>query len=111
MPPSVINPLTAVGSVLSQTANCVACDGCFDLAATAVDDPPQLPVLCSPAFHCGSSATDHLPAVSVALPASTPGAHTALGQAISVPSSRALFHSGVYIGWLSTSPEATSPLQ
>src|ERR1043165_8757800 len=111
MPPCVIRPGTAAASVLSHTANWVACAMCLLLAATAVDEPPQLPVLCSPAAHCGSSAMAHLPAVSGALPDRTPGPQTALGQAIRVPSLRALFHSGVYMGWLSTSPEATKPLQ
>src|SRR3954471_13912874 len=107
MPPSVISPLTAAWSVLSQTAKSTASFWCLDLAATAVDEPPQLPVLCSPALHCGSSAMAHLPAVSGALPESTPGPQTALGQAIRVPSLRALFHSGVYIGCLSPSPAVT----
>src|SRR5690348_11657558 len=111
MPPSVMRPLTAAGSVLSQIANSVASLACLDLAATAVEEPPQLPVLCSPALHCGSSAMAHLPAVSGALPDSTPGPQTALGQAMRVPSLRALFHSGVYIGCLSMSPEATRPPQ
>src|SRR3954451_4854991 len=111
MPPSLIRPATAAGSVLSQTANFVAGAMFLDFAATAVDEPPQLPVLCSPAFHCGISAIFHLPAVSGALPESTPGPQTALGQAIRVPSLSALFHSGVYIGLLSTAPEATRPPQ
>src|SRR3954453_2562086 len=98
MPPPVIKPSTAVASVLSQMANCTAWAACLDFAATAVDDPPQLPPLCSPAAHCGSSAIDHLPLVLAALPDNTPGPHTALGQAMRVPSSSALFHSGVYIG-------------
>ena len=69
-----------------------------------MDEPPQLPVLCSPAVHCGSSAMAHLPLVSGALPASTPGAQIALGQASRVPSLSAVFHSGVYIGLLSMTP-------
>jgi hypothetical protein len=54
--------------------------------------------LFSPAVHCGIGAIAHLPLVAGALPASTPGAQIALGQASSVPSLSALFHSGVYIG-------------
>src|SRR5665811_1960857 len=49
----------------------------------------------------------HLPAVSGATPSSTPAPQTALGQARSVPSFMAAFHSGVYIGWLSTRSDFT----
>src|SRR3954451_1035264 len=102
MPPSRTRPVVASGSVLSQTANCAAAAACLEAAVTAVVEPPQLPVLFSPAVHCGSGAMAHLPLVSAALPASTPGPQIALGHARSVPSLSALFHSGVYIGLLST---------
>src|SRR5260221_12566710 len=102
MPPLVINPVVAAESVFSQMANFTAWALCLDLVETAVDEPPQLPVLLSPAVHCGSGAIAHLPLVSAALPASTPGAQIALGHAMRVPSLSALFHSGVYIGCLST---------
>src|SRR5215467_400061 len=110
MPPWVTSADVAAGSVFSQMANWAACAMCLDLAATAVDEPPQLPVLLSPGFHCGIAAMAHLPLVSAALPDSTPGPHTALGQAIRVPSLSALFHCGVYIGCLSMRPlETRSP--
>src|ERR1043166_3786431 len=107
MPPSVMSPLTAVESVFSHVANSPPAWTCFDFDDTAVDEPPQPPVTCAPGVHCGISATAHLPLVSAALPDSTPGAQVALGQAMSVPSSSALFHSGVYIGCLSITPVAT----
>src|SRR5689334_14547288 len=89
--PWVTSASTAVGSVFSQTANFAAAFWCFDLAITAVDDPPHRPVFASPALHCGSGAIAHLPLVSGAMPASTAGPQTALGQASSVPSFIALF--------------------
>src|SRR5512145_2031312 len=101
----------ASGSVLSQTANLAAAARWADKAVTAVLEPPQLPVLFSLAVHCGMGAIIHLPCVAAALPESTPGAQIALGQAISVPSFRAAFHSGVYMGWSSTAPSATRPPQ
>src|SRR5689334_4094857 len=107
MPPWVTSAAVACGSVFSQVANCTAASMCLDLAAMAVDEPPQLPVLLSPAFHCGIGAIIHLPLVSAALPDSTPGPQTALGQASRVPSLSALFHSGVYIGCLSMTPVLT----
>src|SRR5262245_64614331 len=104
MPPSLTRPAVASGSVLSQTANCAAASLCLDPFVTPVVEPPQLPVLFSPAFHCGSGAIAHLPLVLAALPVSTPGPQTALGQAMYVPSLSALFHSGVYIGLPATTP-------
>src|SRR4051795_5261638 len=78
---------------------------------TAVDEPPQKPVACSPAFHCGSGAIAHLPFVSGAMPSSTAGPQTAVGQATSVPSLSCLFHCGVYIGWSRIAFFATRPFQ
>ena len=92
-------------------ANLAAAALFFDFSVTPVDEPPQLPVLFSPALHCGSGAIAHLPLVSGALPASTPGPQIALGQASSVPSLSALFHAGVYIGWSSMAPSLTRPSQ
>src|ERR1044071_3922200 len=111
MPLSDTSAPIASGSVLSQIANSAAASCFFDPAITAVVDPPQLPVRGDDAPHCGRGAMAHLPSVLCALPASTPGAQTALTQPICVPSLRALFHSGVYIGVLSTAPSATRPLQ
>src|SRR3954447_21890592 len=58
----------------------------------------------------------HLPLVLGATPSSTPAPQTALGQASSVPSLIALFHSGVYIGlpdrmpWVTRSPQNRATL-
>ena len=96
--------------MLSQIANFAAASACLEPAVTAVDEPPQLPVLESPAVHCGSGATFHLPAVSGAFPDSTPGAQTALGQVSRVPLLSCAFHSGVNMGLLSIAPSpARSP--
>src|SRR5687767_12161330 len=111
MPLSLTSVVVAAGSVFIQTANFAASALCLELRVTPVDDPPQLPVLFSPADHCGSGAIVHSPLVPGALPVSTPGAQIALGQASRVPSLSALFHSGVYIGLLSTTPRATRSLQ
>src|SRR6188474_1099825 len=102
MPPSRTRPAVASGSVFSHTANCAAACLCLDPSVTPVVEPPQLPVLFSPAAHCGIAAISHLPLVLAAFPASTPGAQTALGQTRYVPSLSALFHSGVNIGLPST---------
>src|SRR5665647_3670253 len=53
----------------------------------------------------------HLPLVFGATPSRTPAPHTALGHARRVPSFIAAFHSGVYIGCLSTRPLLTRPPQ
>ena len=75
-----------------------------------MEEPPHAPVDGSPS-HVGSGAISHLPAVLAALPASTPGAQTALTQPTSLPVLRAVFHSGVYIGLLLMTPSSTSPPQ
>src|SRR5262245_52631177 len=111
MPPEVTRSAVAWASVFSQSANRAASARCLVFAEMAVEDPPQLPVRWSPALRWGSGAIAHLPWVEAALPARTPGPHTALGQASSVPSLSAWFHAGVYIGCLSTAPAATRPLQ
>src|SRR5690348_8534095 len=111
MPLSRTSVVVAAASVFIHTANFAAASLCLEFFVTPVDDPPQLPVRFSPADHCGSAAIDHLPLVSGALPVSVPGAHTALGHASSVPSLRALFQSGVYIGWSSTTPRVTRSFQ
>src|SRR5699024_4925566 len=86
-----------------------AASSCDVPVATAVAEPPQLPVVRSPSSHWGSGAMDQSPAVSSALPDSTPGAQIALGQ-VRDPSLRAAFHSGVYLGRpLTTSSSTSSP--
>src|SRR5690606_27607124 len=99
------------GSVLSQVANWAAAARCGDLAATATEEPPQKPVWFSPAFHCGIGAMAHLPSALGALLSSVPGAQTADGQVSSLPSLRALFHSGVKYGVSSMTPSLTRPPQ
>ncbi len=114
MPASLTRAETACGSVFSQVANWAAASAWPALAApvvTPVVEPPQLPVTDSPAFHCGRGAIAHLPLVSGAEPVKTPGAHTALTQAIWLPSFSALLQAGVYIGWLSIAPSLTRPPQ
>ncbi len=101
----------AAESVLSQVANWVAAALLGVLADTAVDEPPQKPLKLSPAFHCGSGATAHLPLPLGALLDSTPGAQTADGQVSSLPSLSALFHSGVKNGMSSMTPSFTRPPQ
>src|SRR4051812_38423335 len=58
-----MSKLTLCGSVLSQTANCIASLTCLEPLRTAVDEPPQLAEAWPPALHCGIGATRHLPAV------------------------------------------------
>ena len=87
MPVSVTSACTASGSVFSQVANSTAASTFFDCDVTAVDEPPQLPLATS-APHFGSGAAFHCPAVSAALPLSTPGPHTAPSQPTCVPSFR-----------------------
>src|SRR5919107_3196443 len=99
MPASLARALRASPSVFSQAANVAAASWCSESVATAVEEPPQLPVRFSPRFHWGSGAMAHLPSVSGAAVVSVPGAHTALTHAICLPVLRALFQAGVYIGW------------
>src|SRR3954452_23159122 len=89
MPDTSARAFTASGSVFSQVVNSTASLTCFDWLVTAVLDPPQLPFALSPAFHWGSGAAFHLPAVSGALPERTPAPHTAVVQPICVPLFRA----------------------
>src|SRR5450756_2368949 len=103
--------VTASWLVFSQVMNFTASAGCFDWLVTALAEPPQLPVAGLAGSHCGIGAIIHLPAVSGALPARTPGAQTAESQPISAPELRAAFHSGVYIGLLLITPDSTSPPQ
>src|ERR1700760_3488503 len=84
--------------------NWAACSLCLLWVVTLVAEPPQLPLAAFDVSHCGSSAPSHLPLVLAALPSSTPGPHTAPSQPTWVPSFSAAFHSGVYIGLLSTMP-------
>src|SRR5471030_2152129 len=98
MPPSVTRPCTAFGSVFSQTANFAASAACFESVVTAVVEPPQNPLTFAPAVHCGSGAIAHLPTVSGAELEIVPGAHAALIQLTSAPSSSALFQAGVQSG-------------
>jgi len=91
--------------------NFVASFTCLDWVVTAVLEPPQLPVAGLAGSHCGIGAISHFPAVSGALPCSTPGAHTAESHPICAPLLSAAFHSGVYIGLLSITPDSTSPPQ
>ena len=80
---------SASGSVFSQVANSTAASTLLRTASvTAVDEPPQLPLETSPAPTVGSGAAFHLPAVSAALPESTPGPQTAPSQPTCVPSFR-----------------------
>src|SRR5215213_6427833 len=110
MPVSVTSACTASGSVFSQVANFTAASTCFDCDVTAVDEPPQLPFDTSEP-QLGSGAAFQRPAVSAALPLSTPGPQTAPSQPACVPSLRAAFHSGVYMGLLSMTPSSTRPPQ
>src|SRR3982750_680054 len=102
---------SAAGAVFIQVMNCAAAFLCLELAATAEDDPPQKPLKLSPAFHCGSGATAHLPLPLGALLDSTPGAHTADAHVSSLPLVRALFHSEVHWACVSTTPSLTRPPQ
>src|SRR3954465_6152853 len=108
---SLMSSSVAAGSAFIQAANLTAAALFLLAAVTPVEEPPQLPVLFSPAAHCGIGAIAHLPLVAGALPCRTPGAQIALGQAISVPSLSALFQAGVYIGCLSIAPSPTRPPQ
>src|SRR5699024_2998889 len=78
---------------------------------TDVAEPPQLPVAFAPGSHCGMVDIRQDPAVLPALPSSTPGAQAADTQPIWVPSFRAAFHCGVYIGSVEMTPSSTSPPQ
>src|SRR5689334_7149702 len=104
MPEIFTSAATAAGSVFSQVANLTAASLCLLSLLTAVVEPPQLPVTFCPADHWGRGAIAHLPLVCGAAVVSTPGAHTALTQASCWPVSSALFHAGVYMGWLSIVP-------
>src|SRR3954453_19475582 len=110
MPACATSALTAVGSVFSHETNSAACFLCLDCVVTPVAEPPHAPLPLVPS-HVGSGAIFHLPAVLAALPASTPGAHTALTQPICLPVLSALFQAGVYIGLLSMTPFWTRPPQ
>src|SRR5690349_6698995 len=99
--------VTASWSEFIHAMNSAASFGCFDWVVTELAEPPQLPVASSPSDHCGMGAIFHLPAVSGALPCSTPGAQIAETQPACVPSLSAAFHSGVYIGLLSMTPFST----
>src|SRR5215207_76116 len=110
MPVSLTSASIASGSVFSHVANSTAASTLSDCVVTAVDEPPQLPFeMSSP--QVGSVAAFQRPAVSAALPESTPGPQTAPSQPTCVPSFRPAFHSGVYIGLLSITPSSTSPPQ
>src|SRR4051794_11272277 len=111
MATSLTRAASASGSVLIQRANFAAASACWESVETPVEEPPQLPVTLSPAFHWGSGAMRHLPLVSGAEEISTPGAQTAETQARWVPLFSALFQGGVYIGWLSMTPSCTRPPQ
>src|SRR5450432_218479 len=89
----------------------MACAWCFDLAITAVDEPPQNPVTFAPAVHCGMGATAQSPLVSGAAVVNTPGAQIALGHVRRAPLSRSLFHCGVNIGSPAIVPLLTRPFQ
>ena len=58
-----ISAVTALAAVFSHAANFAACAACLELAVTVVAEPPQMPVVWSPAVHAGSGATAHLPLV------------------------------------------------
>src|SRR5215218_2197505 len=102
---------SALASVLSQAVNSAAAFLCLEPAATAIDEPPQNPLNCSPALHCGSGAMAHLPLPLGALLDSTPGAQTADAQLSSLPSLSAAFHSGVHWACVSTTPSLARPPQ
>src|SRR3954462_9358832 len=89
---SLICMLNASSLVFSQVANSAASFGCFEVLVTAMAEPPQMPVVVSPAFQAGSGAAAHLPAVSAAMFGNCAGAQEALIQPARVPSFISAFH-------------------
>ena len=106
-PPSWTSMAVASGSVLSHAANFAAAALFLDPAVTAVVEPPQLPVLVlagAPLRH-----RRHLPLALACRPrcrTARPVPRSRSARRCRVPSLSAAFHSGVYIGWLSTAPSA-----